>query len=229
LRAEPIRTRASANLVDWRQDFELDGCDRSLVSKPLAGVRKMVTSMAQFSLRAVFLFMLLLSLALASIVSGSERIALCLNLLIVILPLIATCLAVYSRGSRRAFWIGVAVFGFWIEHDIPRIRWLDKSLSTPLVGLLGRPIANLHGSHIEHVAYDDIRRSPRYGALNLAEIQEQDPFEWGLRVRMAQNNLEHQIASLTRQWIDLFLALLGGGLIAWLHHLGYAVNDRVRH
>ncbi len=187
--------------------------------------RLRIRAVPQFSLRTIFLLVLLVSAALAAVTRASETVLSALGWVSLFLPAISTLLAAYTRGSRRALWIGVAVFAFWSDHYLMRGNWFSGPIQRTVRQVMGPPVARLYRSRIEREAYDEMHRSKRYAALTLQELKDQQPVQWNQYVNMKRNNTQDRTGYLAYRCVHLFIALFGGVLVAWLNGLRTPVES----
>lgn len=177
----------------------------------------------KFSLRTLVLLITLISIGIATTISASERVHFGLLIVSALLPPLAILLAIYLRGNRRAFWIGVAAFGVWSYVLMHRpsgvVAWIYHWSEPTIKNLVGDPIADLHWKRIEEEAFDDLNRSPAHAAWTMDQMKVQIPKRWNETVASKRNNLKDRPAYLAWDNLQIAVSLFGGFLACWLHQL----------
>ena len=162
-----------------------------------------------FSLRTLLLLVTFACIAVATTVSASEQVHWGLMIVSVLLPTLAIPLAIYLRGNRQAFWIGVAIFGIWtyvlMHPPSGVVSLIYRTFKPTIKNLVGDPIADLHGKRIESLAYDDLRKGGPQAGMSIDEIKARFPERWRETVASNRNNLTDCPAYLA--WDNLQLAI----------------------
>lgn len=181
--------------------------------------------MPQISLRTLLLLVALLSAALAAIVTASELAEYALRFAIAAFLPMAILLAIYSDGSRRAFWTGFSVFGLWSYFFL----FTDLGVGYALVWRSLREVFDehakdailaLHRDTLDDTAKELIRSQTHNGKpLTPQEIDREIARDLPRMTKAVADGIVERSFRNTKYSIGLAIAVAGGFLACCLHRL----------
>lgn len=183
-------------------------------------------TLVRFSLRTLLLLTMLLCIVLATIVSGSPRVALAMYWASVLAPVVGVLFAAGTRGTTRAFWIGFAALGLWayvqLFMESETQRKLKTTVSQAFHDRLKHPLLELHDHRFASDAMALLRKHrtqmfEQDPAITPGEIQVRFPKEYRFSISAAKVHATE--ASFTTAWhhLHLAIAMIGGCAVAVLN------------